>query len=632
MRTIDPIAAEEQFRAKMREAGLIPPDGLNANGKLVRIDVEDEKPGKKSGFYVYHGDGIPSGAFGDWHDGQDAWHTWCAFNVGELSQEEYAAHKARLDAARAQRTEVEHIRRKEAKDRARRIWESSTECAGHAYLTRKGVLSHGLREVGGRIVIPLQDRDGEIHSLEFIAEDGKKLFLSGGRKAGCWFGIGEVRNVVCVAEGYATAASIHEATGHHVAVAFDCGNLSSVAKALRERHPTAKIIICADDDKKTSGNPGAIAAAKAAKESNGLIAVPNLPDGGDFNDLASVHGLPAVAEIVEAAIASDNGPIDAEDLFPMVMKEIEARKNGLSKASISTGIKSVDQLTRKLQLGYVTVMAGSPGSGKTAAALGIIAHNASHGVPCLLFSIEMDRISIGARMLSQNSNVPFVDIFDEDVPVDSPKLRWGDLYNADGRLEKILFTLDDRPVTVSQIEAQSHKWYAEKVSSKGHKCGLIVVDYLGLITSEEGSANRNLEVGVMCRRMKVLARTLHVSVILCAQLNRQVKKDAGEPEMHHLRDSGEIEAVCDLGIFPWPWPREQRKNQATGELEVAKKAMGPDDTDDPDLWLVKKNKNGGTGAARVIWRPEVMQYIGAERDLEGGKFSPNWQDNERGIR
>ncbi len=615
MRTIDPIQAEEQFRSKLREAGLIPPDGIASDGKLHRIDVEDEKPGKKSGFYVYHSDGIPAGAYGDWHDGEDAWKTWCAFDVGERSREEYEQHKRRLDAARAARTQAEKEQRQEAQARARRIWESAPACEEHIYLTRKGVKSFGLRTVGDRIVIPLCDRDGQIHSLEFIDAQGAKLFLVGGRKAGCWFGLGEVGGIICVAEGYATAASIHEATGLHVAVAFDCGNLPSVAKQLRELHPTARIVICADDDRKTKGNPGTAAAAKAAQQSNALIAVPDLPNGGDFNDQHALKGAQSVADTINAAIASDQGPIEAADLFPMVMQEIIDRKEGKSKNALRTGIKSVDNLTRGLQLGYVTVVGGLPGTGKTAAAIGIIMHNASNGVPCLLFSIEMDRIAIGVRFLSQNSFVPAVDIFDERIPLDSERLRWDDITSANGRMEKLLLTVDDRPHTLAEIVDVSHTWFANKVRAAGHKTGLIAVDYLGLISSDKESENRNMEVAKLCRGLKVLARTLHVSMLLCAQLNRSVNKRGGEPEMSDLRDSGEIEAVCDLGIFPWPWPREKVEN-GRGELELRKRPMKADEKEDPDVWLIRKNRNGPTGAALVKWEPELMRYTGLARETD----------------
>lgn len=621
MRRIDPIQAEESFREALRAAGLVPPDGISADGKLHRINVEDEKPGRKSGFYVYHSDGVPAGAYGDWHDGPDAWQTWCAFDVAELDPNEYAEHKRRLDVARAARAAEEAQRRVEAKDRAKRIWDEAKPCSEHPYLTRKGVVSYGLRETGGRLVIPIRDRDGEIHSVEFIDAEGGKMFLSGGRKGGLWFELGDHAGVICVAEGYATAASIHEATGHHTVVAFDCGNLAPVAKQLREKHPTAKIVICADDDLKPDGkNPGADAAAKAAKESNALVAIPSVKGGGDFNDQHAAKGLESVAETIQEALDSDDGPITAIDLFPRVVREIQARKEGKSKNSLKFGIPAVDRLTGGMRRGMLTIVAGLPGSGKTAAATGAIIHNASHGIPCLLFSIEMDRIEIGARILSQNSGIPAFDMLDEYRKLSQED--WNALYSANGRMEKLSLTVDDRPVTMAQIIEQAHRWYAKEVRAKGHEIGLLAVDYLGLIQSDEASESRNREVAKLAQGVKLLGRKLRVATMLLAQVNRLAARREGEPELSDLRDSGEIEAAGDLIVFPYPWPRIEN---AQGETVM--KPAKDDKEKAVDKWLVKKNKNGPKGAAAVLWKPETMTYCGLAREVpEQRDAQPHWQD------
>jgi phage/plasmid primase-like uncharacterized protein/replicative DNA helicase len=611
MRQIDPIKAEDDFREKLREAGLVPPDGIIADGKLHRINVEDEKPGKKSGFYVYHSDGIPAGAFGDWHDGPDAWHTWCACQRAELTQEEYLEHKRRLDVARAARTEEEKARRQEAKERAARIWEKAKPCDSHPYLYRKGVGANGARETNGQIVIPLRDADGEISSVEFIDAEGNKLFLAGGKKAGCWFSLGDPVGPLCVAEGFATGASVHECTGFFVAVAFDCGNLAPVAKTLREKYPTAKIVICADDDPKPDGkNPGVEAAEKAAAASNALIAVPDMPQGGDFNDQAAIKGADSVRETIQEALDGDDGPIVASDLFPLVVREIQARKAGKSKTSLKFGIPSVDRLTGGLRRGMMTIIAGLPGAGKTAAAIGTILHNVVNGVPCLLFSIEMDRVDIGVRFVSIETGIPAFDMLDQYRRIDEN--AWSRIHATDARLQKVPLTVDDRPVSLADIEATTHKWYASEVRAKGHQMGLVVVDYLGLIRSGDDSESRNREVALMCQRFKqiVKSRSIRVAGLLLAQLNRLAARREGEPELSDLRDSGEVEAAGDLIVFPYPWPRLQDND---GGLYMK---PAPDGVEAVDKWLCKKNKNGPTGAAAVLWRPEIMHYTGLMRDRQ----------------
>lgn len=618
MEAIDPFKAEEAFREKLREAGLVPPNGIVADGKLHRIDVDDEKPGKKSGFYVYHADGIPAGAWGDWHDGKEAWNTWCFCERSQMSREEYQEHKRRLDIARAARAKEELERKAEARARAQRIWDSATPCESHPYLTRKGVSPHCLREAGGRLVIPIRDQAGDLHSIEFIDSEGNKLFLSGGRKAGCWFELGEASSVLCVAEGYATAASIHEATGLFVAVAFDCGNLLPVAKALRQKHPKAKIIICADDDRKDpTKNHGTEAAGKAAAAVAGMVAIPDLPTGGDFNDQHAIKGLESVDQTIQSVIDSDDGPIHASDLFSRVYREIEDRKNGKSKHSIGFGIESVDRLTGGMRRGMITIIAGLPGSGKTAAAIGAIVHNATKGIPCLLFSIEMDRIEIGARFVSQNCGIPAFNMLDQNRPFH--KEDFDTVLESCGRLGQMSLILDDRPVTMAQIEEQTHLWFASEVRAKGKEIGLVAVDYLGLIGNEEPGESRNREVAMLAQGFKRLVRKLRVCGLMLAQLNRMAARREGEPELSDLRDSGEIEAAGDLILFPYQWPRTEN---AYGELVM--KPPKDNNEEAADRWLCKKNKNGPKGAARVMWHPTTMRYTGVAREKDAP--IPNWQD------
>jgi len=177
----------------------------------------------------------------------------------------------------------------------------------HAYLKRKGIKAHGAKLYRGDLVIrdmacdgalafPLRDLEGTLHSLQFVAPTGDKRFLAGGRKNRCYFAIGKPETVVCVAEGFATGASIHEATGHAVAIAFDAGNLEPVAQAMRAKFPDLRLILCGDDDE--TGRAKATAAARAV---GGLVAIPvfgdERPEGTkDFNDLARLHGAEAVKQ------------------------------------------------------------------------------------------------------------------------------------------------------------------------------------------------------------------------------------------------------------------------------------------------------------------------------------------------
>lgn len=127
----------------------------------------------------------------------------------------------------------------------------------------------------GAFALPMVGSDGMVVNLQVIFPSGKKSFLKGGRKQGCWHLIGgPVQEVLAFAEGYATGASIHEATGYPVAVAFDAGNLLAAGRGLRALYPEAQFIWAADDDRETNGNPGVTKAQEAAAELGGIVVWP----------------------------------------------------------------------------------------------------------------------------------------------------------------------------------------------------------------------------------------------------------------------------------------------------------------------------------------------------------------------
>lgn len=198
----------------------------------------------------------------------------------------------------------------EAAERAARIWDSARSAlADHPYLVAKQAVPLALRmDASRRLVVPLQDGDGRLHSVETIAPDGAKRFLAGGAKKGHFAVVGaepgplpEPAGPVLICEGWATGASLYMATGHRVVAAMDAGNLMPVAEALRSRFPTVDLVLVADNDAKPDrdGNPGIEAARKVAKAVDGRLAVPDRP--GDANDLFCAEGRDAVAALVAGA-------------------------------------------------------------------------------------------------------------------------------------------------------------------------------------------------------------------------------------------------------------------------------------------------------------------------------------------
>lgn len=298
--------AFQQFREALAGRGIVPPATLLADGSIHRCDAEG-RGGKGDAAYLLHLDGIPAGGFENWRDGL-GWESWRADMERTLTPAEEAAHRAKIEAARREREAEEAKRKAEARERACLLWAEAYPSTGHAYLIRKGIVAHGTRLHGESLVLPIRDISGQLHSLQFIGPEGGKRYLTGGRIRGCYFGIGKPESVLCIAEGFATGASIHEATGYAVAVAFDAGNLQPAAKALREKFPDLQLILCADDDYRTEGNPGMTKAKEAAQAVGGLLAAPdfgpNRPEGAtDFNDLHQAKGLEVVARCIDAALS-----------------------------------------------------------------------------------------------------------------------------------------------------------------------------------------------------------------------------------------------------------------------------------------------------------------------------------------
>jgi Uncharacterized protein conserved in bacteria len=269
----DPVAA---FQDALRNAGLGTPH-IIPDGKLHRFRAEGDKPGFRNGWYVLYLDSIPAGAFGSWRTGLHE--TWCLKDRVSLSPYE----RARLREINAQR-EAERLRNERAAAmRAQNIWSKALPVDVHPYLRAKQVLAHGIRQHMGCLVIPLRDTDKRMHSLQFIDAEGNKRFLRGGVIQGYYHAIGKLGHTLCIAEGYATAATIYQCTGHAVACAFNAGNLKHVAIRLRAKYPNVKIVLCADNDRFTPSNPGVTKAIEASKAVSGFIVVPRFKDIGPYD-------------------------------------------------------------------------------------------------------------------------------------------------------------------------------------------------------------------------------------------------------------------------------------------------------------------------------------------------------------
>ena len=265
---------------------------------------------------------------------RDEWASWRPDPVQTTAQgpspatlaAEAEAREARRVAADAERERQEAQHRDRAAH-ACQLWEQAAEDGEAAYPKRKELKGlHGARVApGGVLRVPMRDAAGELWNVQDILPERMrdrvtgepttdKLYAAGkgARKAGLWHLIGEAAgaDVLLIGEGFATCASVHEATGRPAAVAFDAGNLAAVARELRRLYPAALLVVIADNDHGTEAttgrNPGREAADKVAHAVRGVAVWPELaelPKGGsDWNDVARHAGADLVRDRIEAAI------------------------------------------------------------------------------------------------------------------------------------------------------------------------------------------------------------------------------------------------------------------------------------------------------------------------------------------
>jgi phage/plasmid primase-like uncharacterized protein len=235
---------------------------------------------------------------------------WRADIGRKLTPQEIAEHRARVEAMQRKHEAEDAKRKAQARRKAAEIWKAAQPApADHPYLTRKGIKPHGARVQKGFLTVPLYDGD-ELYNLQFIGADGGKRFLKGGRVDGCCYIFGKPTRRLCLAEGFATAASVHECTGHPVAIAFGSGNLSPVARSLQAKFPDMRLIVCSDIDLKPTSN-GMAKAREAAEALGAELAIPGFgPDrpewAKDFNDLHQCKGPEAVRASIETAFQLEN--------------------------------------------------------------------------------------------------------------------------------------------------------------------------------------------------------------------------------------------------------------------------------------------------------------------------------------
>lgn len=346
----------EPFKAEMRRHGLETSDPIIPNGTLHRIHIIGDESGSKNGWYVLHFDGVAAGAFGSWKTGES--HTWCAESQNKMTALEHNQYRQKIEQAKRQREAEQNKVHTEAREKTASILATCRPATDdHAYLVAKGIKSHGVKVYEGSLVVPLCDTNNTVHSLQFIRPNGEKRFLSGGRISGCYYLIGNPISELYICEGFATGSSIHEATNKAVAIVFNAGNLKPTGRSLRKKYPNVCLIICADNDQWTEGNPGITKARETATAVGCAVVIPQFKDTSarytDFNDLCKSEGPEVVRQQMEAAESTEPEPRErAGAVCKIPLVDNEGKKKSQSTILIELTDECVNLFHDKEQVGY----------------------------------------------------------------------------------------------------------------------------------------------------------------------------------------------------------------------------------------------------------------------------------------
>jgi putative DNA primase/helicase len=296
---VSPADALRQFSEFLENSGLdLRSSSPRVDGRWYNVPLIHQKSGR-SGGYMAHFDDSPVGFFHNHRTGERGQWKPDGDRVS-ISHQEYERTRRYRRRREERMRRLEQIKHASKTTLAGLLLARSTEADPcHPYLVRKGVGAHGLRQLTDELVVPLSDVSGKLWSVQFIRADGDKRLLAGARKSGLFHMLGEAANAsdLAIAEGYATAATVHEVVGIPVAVAIDAHNLMPVAISLRAQYRDSAILVCADNDaglmrrSPPLPNVGVDKAIAAARTINGSVSIPPADgDSLDWNDYRIRNG------------------------------------------------------------------------------------------------------------------------------------------------------------------------------------------------------------------------------------------------------------------------------------------------------------------------------------------------------
>jgi replicative DNA helicase len=296
-----------------------------------------------------------------------------------------------------------------------------------------------------------------------------------------------------------------------------------------------------------------------------------------------------VFEIAEQGARGNQGFQEMPPLLTQVVERIDMLYNRDSQTDVTgvgTGFVDLDRMTSGFQPGDLIIVAGRPSMGKTSLCMNIAEHVAlESGLPVGVFSMEMGSAQLVMRMLGSVGKL------------DQHKLRTGRLHDEEWqKLTHAVGKLNDAPIFIDETAALNPlelRARARRLARQHKKLGLIVVDYLQLMSAANEGENRATELSEISRGMKALAKELNVPVVALSQLNRSLEQRPNKrPVMSDLRESGALEQDADLILFIY---RDEVYNPETSDKGIAEVIIG-------------KQRNGPIGTVRLAFLGEYTRF------------------------
>ncbi len=341
-------------------------------------------------------------------------------------------------------------------------------------------------------------------------------------------------------------------------------NIMTYAKIVRERAILRSLIGAANDISDTAYNPEGRTPREVLDRAEQLVFDISERDG------RSRKGFTSIQELLSRSIDR--------------IEELYESKEAIT--GIPTGFSDIDAMTSGLQPGDLVIVAGRPSMGKTSFAMNIAEYvSVEKQLPVAIFSLEMPGEQLAMRMLASlgriNSNkIRTGRLVDED---------WPRLNSAVGLLDKAPMFVDDS-AGLNTLDLRSR---ARRIARDNNNLGLIVVDYLQLMSATETNENRATEISGITRSLKILAKELNVPVVALSQLNRSLEQRPNKrPVMSDLRESGAIEQDADVIFFIY---RDEVYNEETEQKGVAEVIIG-------------KQRNGPIGTTKLTFRGEFTRF------------------------